>query len=386
MNILLIRLRMIGDVVFTTPAIRALRRRFLDARITYLVEESAAPVVQGNPHVDEVLVVPLTSGVTRLVDDLRIGADLRRRRFDLVIDFHGGPRGSWLSWLTRAPQRIGYTVAGRSWMYTQAVARSRQLRPRHSVENQWDLLAAMGIEPPQRKEDPVEMPERPDARARVDARLGASGIPATSPLVVIHVSAGNPFRRWPVERFADVAARLVAAEPSRFVILTSGPSEAGAADQAGRDAQRRLPPALATHIARCGEFDLAELRALIGRAVLYVGGDSGPLHIAGTTRTPVVGLYGPTLPARSAPWRDPSIGSEAVEITGLACRPCDQRRCVHGDFRCLTSITSDGVIAAADRALGRPTTSSIPGEPPKTAAISTGDPEASRMAHFGTRP
>ena len=385
MNILLIRLRMIGDVVFTTPAIRAVRRRYPDARISYLVEEAAAPVVQDNPHLDDVLVIPLTFGLSRIRDDWRIGTDLRRRRFDLVIDFHGGPRGSWLSWLTRAPQRIGYTVPGRSWMYTRAVARPRQLRPRHSVENQWDLLAAIGIGAPQRADDPVEMPGRPDVRARVDARLQANGIGPDATVVVMHVSAGNPFRRWPVDRFADVAARLVQDDASRFVVLTSGPSEAGAADEAARQAQNKLDASMASRIARCGEFDLAELRALVGRASLYIGGDSGPLHIAGTTNAPVVGLYGPTLPVRSAPWRDPAIPSEAVERMDLACRPCDQRQCVHSDFRCLTSLTPDAVVAAAHRALGRDASAEGSGTG-QSAAISARDPEAPRMAHFRTRP
>src|SRR4029453_1593648 len=131
MNILLIRLRMIGDVVFTTPAIRALRRRYPDARISYLVEDAAAPVVQGNPHLDDVLVTPLPTGLGRCGHDWRTGADLGRRRFDLVMDFHGGPRGSWLSWLTRAPQRIGYTGPGRSWMYTQGGARPPPLGAPH---------------------------------------------------------------------------------------------------------------------------------------------------------------------------------------------------------------------------------------------------------------
>ncbi len=384
MNILLIRLRMIGDVVFTTPAIRALRRRYPDARISYLVEDAAAPVVQGNPHLDDVLVIPLTTGLGRIGDDWRIGADLRRRRFDLVIDFHGGPRGSWLSWLTRAPQRIGYTVPRRSWMYTQAVARPRQLRPRHSVENQWDLLAALGIDAPERTLDSVEMPERADVRALVDARLQSNGIGPEAPVIVMHVSAGNPFRRWPIDRFAAVAARLVQDDPSRFVVLTSGPSEAGAADEAAREAQQQLPSALASRIARCGEFDLAELRALVGRAALYIGGDSGPLHIAGTTQAPVVGLYGPTLPVRSAPWRDPAIPSEAVERADLECRPCDQRQCVHADFRCLTSLTADSVVAAAERAMSRSSSPSGPADP-GDATISARDPEAPRMAHFGTR-
>src|SRR4029079_1104329 len=110
---------MIGDVVFTTPAIPALRRPFPQAHLAYLVEEQAAPIVIGNPHLDEVIIIPLTFGLRRVADDLKIGRELRRRAFDVVIDFHGGPRGSWLTWLTGAPERIGYTVVGRSWMYTR---------------------------------------------------------------------------------------------------------------------------------------------------------------------------------------------------------------------------------------------------------------------------
>jgi ADP-heptose:LPS heptosyltransferase len=274
--------------------------------------------------------------------------------------------------LTRAPQRLGYTVIGRSWMYTHAVARPRQLRPRHSVENQWDLLTTLGIPPPDRTLDAVEM--APDAAAvhSVASRLESAGLSPDAPLIVIHVSAGNPFRRWPTDRFADVAARLIAANPSRVVVLTSGPSESGAADAVGIAARAALPESLASRVARCGEFDLAELRALVDRAALYIGGDSGPMHIAGTTGTPVVGLYGPTLPVRSAPWRDPRIPAEAVEMAGLACRPCNQRYCVHGDYRCLTSLTAEAVVTAAERALRA------------SLGTSAGDREAPRMAHFGT--
>jgi heptosyltransferase I len=352
MKILLVRLRLIGDVVFTTPAIRAVRRRFPEARITYLVEADAAPVVSGNPHVDEVLVAQRSSGMRRIADDLRLGRQLARRKFDLVIDFHGGPRGSWLTWLTGARRRIGYEVAGRTWMYTDAVARPRALRPRHSVENQWDLLAALDIAPPTRSGDPVEMADDAGARDRVERRLQAAGIAQATPVIVVHVSAGNPFRRWPAESFAELAADLVRAEPSRAVVFTSGPSEAHAAEAIGARARQRAGAALASRILRAGEFDLAELRALVARAALYIGGDSGPLHVAGTTRTPVVGLFGPTLAVRSMPWRDPEVPAVAVEPEPLACRPCDQRTCVPGDFRCLTWTTAARVLEAAERALG----------------------------------
>ena len=107
-RILLIRLRLIGDVVFTTPIPRALKRVFQDARLTYLVEPDAAPVVSGNPYLDEVIVVPRGRGLSRLTGDLRLARRLRRARFDLVIDLHGGPRSSWLTLATGAPERIGH--------------------------------------------------------------------------------------------------------------------------------------------------------------------------------------------------------------------------------------------------------------------------------------
>jgi heptosyltransferase-1 len=353
MKILLIRLRLVGDVVFTTPAVRAIRRRFPHAHITYLVEESAAPVVRGSLLLDDVIVAAHARGWRRLVDDARLAAGLRRRRFDLVVDFHGGPRSSWLTWATGAPRRIGYSVTGRAWMYSERIFRPRELRPRHSVENQWDLLAALEIPPPDRERDPVEMPDDAHASARVDEALAAAGVGPDDRVFVLHVSAGNPFRRWPASSFAETAARLARADGRHRVIFTSGPSESEAARAVARATRERLAPEMADRVVLCDEFDLSELRALIHRAVLYIGGDSGPLHIAATTRTPIVALYGPTLAARSEPWRPAALVSETVEVGPLPCRPCDQRHCAPGDFRCLTALTPDAVVAAAQRALAR---------------------------------
>ena len=351
MKILLVRLRQIGDVVFTTPAIRALRRHFPDARLTYVVEPGAAPVVSGNPAIDEVCVAPRGRGIEGFRRDVALGMRLRRDRYDVAIDFHGGPRASLLTWLSGAPVRVGYEILGRSWMYTRRVARPRTLRARHSVENQWDVIAPLGIAPPDRGRDPVEMRCDPSAARDVDRRLAEHGVQPADRLVVIHVSAGNPFRRWPATSFGEVASALVTGRQDVRVIVTSGPSEAGAASEVIADARGRVPASAQRRILSCGEFSLAELRALVERAALYVGGDSGPMHIAATSTVPVVALYGPTLPARSAPWRDAAQPSAAVEVDGLACRPCDQRVCVPGDFRCLTLISSAQVVEAARRLL-----------------------------------
>jgi lipopolysaccharide heptosyltransferase II len=338
-------------VVFTTPAIAALRHRFPDAQLTYIVEPAAAPIVARNPHLDEVLVAPRRRGVRGFMRDLALGLRLRRQRFDLAIDFHGGPRASLLTWLSGAPVRIGYEIAGRSWMYTRQMARPRALRPRHSVENQWDLLASLGIAPPDRTAYPLEMPVDASTAAAVGDRLSRAGVAAADPIVVIHVSAGNPFRRWPAEHFVELIAALALDDQRRRIVVTSGPSEQEAAARIIAGARARLDPARQHQVVACGEFSLAELRALLDRVALYIGGDSGPLHIAATTAVPIVGLYGPTLPVRSAPWRDPRYPTESVDAGELPCRPCDQRVCAPGDFRCLTSIEAARVFEAAKRVM-----------------------------------
>jgi lipopolysaccharide heptosyltransferase II len=353
-TVLLIRLRLIGDVVLSTPVVRALRRTFPGATLTYLVEQDAAAVVQNNPHVDEVLVVERSRGPARLLDDVRLAWRLRRRRFDVVIDMHGGPRSSWLTFATGAPQRIGYDMPGRSWMYTRTVVRARELQPRHSVLNQWDLLGAVKgwvAESPNPLTDAVEMPLDPAADRRIAARLAAAGVDPSDDLVIVHVSANNPFRRWPEWAFKELVAGLATGAPRRRLVLSSGPSDREAAGRIAAEARAQLGEAHASRVLEFGEFDLPELRALIGRSRLFIGGDTGPLHVAATTATPIVAVYGPTLPVRSTPWRDPSFVTESVEIKGLPCRPCDQRVCAPGDYRCLTTLKPQEVLAAAERAL-----------------------------------
>ena len=342
-------------MVFTTPAIHALRRRFPDAHLAYLVEPAAAPVVLHNPHLNDVIVAPRARGVRGAIADVALGRRLKAARYDVAIDFHGGPRASLLTWLSRAPVRIGYQIVGRSWMYTRRVARPRELRRRHSVENQWDLLATLDIEPPERAIDPVEMATDAKTAAAVDQRLAGAGIQHGDQIVVVHVSAGNPFRRWPIEHFMTLVARLVAADAHRRIVVTSGPSEGDAAARVIEGARSTLEPEAAARVVSCGEFSLTELRALLDRAAVFVGGDSGPLHIAATTNVPIVGLYGPTLPERSAPWRSDAYTTESVDAGELPCRPCDQRVCAPGDFRCLTRIQPDQILHACRRILDRRT-------------------------------
>lgn len=338
-------------MVLTTPVIRALRRALPQARLTYLVEPQAAPVVAGNPHLDHVVVAPLLSGFARLRQDVQLARRLRRERFDVAVDFHGGPRSSWMALACGAPVRVGYTVAGRSWMYTKRVDRPRGHRARHSVENQWDLVDALlpGQARPTPVSDPVEMPDDPAASRRIGERLARWGFDSGHQYAVVHVGAGNEFRRWPEEAFAQVIATVASAGPNRRIILTTGPAQAERADTVRLLATAKGLPA-GVVVTAC-DLGVAELRSLIDRAAVFVGGDSGPAHIAATTRTPMVVMYGPTTDTVWGPWRDPARPTIIVDAGPLPCRPCDQRRCEPGDFRCLGRIEPARVAAATERAI-----------------------------------
>lgn len=284
-----------------------------------------------------------------MLADIGLARRLRKGRFDVAIDLHGGPRAAWLTWASSAPMRIGYEIAGRSWCYTHRVGRSPDLFPRHSVVNQWDLLAPLGIGACTPGNDPVEMTEDPQLAERVSRRLDAAGVQPHHRLAVVHVSAGNPFRRWPEESFSAAIAAIASRDPRMRVILTSGPSDLDAARRVASSARASL--ATPESVPEVQDWDLGELRALIARAAVYIGGDSGPLHLASTTRTPIVALLGPTLPERSRPWRAPELRAEMVDAGSLPCRPCNQRRCAPGDFRCLTRITPAQVVEAVERVL-----------------------------------
>ncbi len=350
----------------TTPAVEAIKRALPRASITYIVEEPFRRLVEGNPHIDRVLVIPTKQGAA---DFARFARGLRRETFDAVIDFHGGPRASKIAWLARGRLKIGYALKYKGWIYDARVERSGgEGRPIHSVENHLNLVRALGIE--------VEMPAPrlflPEATAREKAkvaRLWAENGLGGAKAVVLHVGAGNAFRDWGEKNLAALAERMAAMPGIRVVLagaeddraraerIAAAGGTAGAAGRAGAavrpaadpigNAPGSAPRRAAPIVSLAGELNLIELREVIRRAALYVGPDSGPMHIAATTHTPIVALFGPTLPEHFAPWQ----AEAAIIAKDLDCRPCKQRECLTQDFRCLQLITVDEVLAAVRRHL-----------------------------------
>jgi len=334
-KILLIRLRRIGDIVMTTRATAALKQALPGSSLTYVVEEPFRRLVEGNPHLDEVLVVPPHQGIVSFLLFIR---RLRRERYDLAIDFHGGPRASRIAWLSRARVKVGYELKHKGFLYNVRVPRSHQGNPVHSVENHLNLVRAAGIS----VEDPLPPLSLPPARKeeadRIEGFWTDHGLPGAK-VVVLHIGAGNQFRDWGASNLAALADRLAVLQDVRMILV--GATQ----DMSRAENIRKTRPKKILSLA--GKINLIELREVIARAALFVGPDSGPMHIAATTRAPIVALFGPTLPANFAPWK-----AEATLIEKpMDCRPCKQRQCLTEDFRCLRSITVAEVFTACTQYL-----------------------------------
>jgi lipopolysaccharide heptosyltransferase II len=323
-KVLLIRLRRIGDIILTTPAVRALRTALPRAELVYVVEEPYRKLVEGNPDIDRIVAVP--KGASRR-EFLALARALRKEGFDAVIDFHGGPRASLLALLSGAKVKAGYAVKYRGLFYDVRVPRAPEQGRIHSVENHINLVRALGIEV-------GEIPGLvlPKGQAPI---LDLQG---RGPLIVLHIGAGNRFRYWGTDNLVRLVRLLGEAEGTRVALIGGAEDKAAEAEILGR------VPGTLSYV---GALDLAGTAELIRQATVFVGPDSGPMHIAAAVGTPIVAWFGPTLPANFAPWR-PAGGARIIE-KDLDCRPCKQRTCVHGDFRCLQLITPEEVRGQVEK-------------------------------------
>ena len=327
-NILIIKLRYIGDVLLATPVLRALRERFPEARLTMAVNRGTEEVLAGNPDVQEVLVVEKGG----LAEQLHFLREVRRRRFDAVIDLTDGDRAAILAGLSGAPLRIGFNEEHR-WrglLYTTVA----HVGPSavHRIEHDLAALLPLGIEPKAGQPKLYLSREDDERAARLLEEVGLVG--AGGALVMFQPGARYWFKAWPAERFAALADRLTESFGCRVVIGGSG-QEQKLAEEIRRQA-RSTPTVLA------GRTPLRTYAAVLKRCALFVGSDNGPMHMAAALGVPVVALFGPSNPDEWGP-RGPQ---SRVLYKGLDCRRCFHPTCERGEESCMKRIAVDEVCAA----------------------------------------
>ncbi len=341
-RILIFRRCCLGDVLMTTPLLRAIEAAYPDATITYAVGKWSAAALGGAPQRHTILRLPERPGAR---DRVRIVGRLRRGRFDLALVPERSPLPALATALAGIPRRVGLDSAGRGFALTDRVPAPLL---RHQSDLALDLARALDLPAAERR--PRYLPSV-EARARVAAILAERGL--REPLFVVHPGGGaNPgvtmdTKRWLPERFAAVGAALLARHGGTLVVV-------GAASDAATVAATLSACPPGTHDLS-GVLSLDESGALCARATLYVGNDAGTTHLAEACGAPTVVVFGPTDPAQYGP--TDGVG-EAV-WDPIACGPFVQR----GDLtrlgddaravRCIDAIAVAAVVAAAARVLAR---------------------------------
>jgi lipopolysaccharide heptosyltransferase II len=307
-RILLLKPCCLGDVLFSTPLVRELRRALPAAHLTYGVGAHSRAALAGNPHLDALLDAgPVGSGRYRWADYADLVRRIRAGHYTACLVLERSARLALLPVLAGVPIRVGIDSGGRGFAHTVAVS-ARPARP--ESELYLDLLRALGGRP---TSGALEYHPSPEATATADRLLEDRRL-VDSPFVVLHAAGGtNPGmvlrrKRWPVEHFGALADRIMAAGAA--VVLVGAPEDepVAAAVAAGRSGVVNL----------AGALSLDQLAALARRAAVYVGNDSGPTHLAEAAGARVIALFGPSDPVVYGP-RVPS----ALPLTaGLWCSPC----------------------------------------------------------------
>ena len=333
-NILIIKLRYIGDVLLATPTIRAIKAARPDVHVAMMVNRDTEEVLSGNPDMDEILVLDKGS----LAAQWWLIAGLRRRRFDTVIDLTDGDRSAFLSWISGAPVRIGFNDEHR-WRgrcYTQVVQPARGVQ--HRIDRDLEVLKPMSI--PAGSKDP-QLWLTPEEENSADQLLDQLGIQRSQSIVILQPGARYWFKAWPPERFAELADRLMSQYGCQVLI--------GGSCQDIDLAQQIRQMAKSSPVIMAGHTTIKQFAAIAKKSALFVGSDSGAMHIASAVGTPVVALFGPSSPRE---W-GPRGGPVEVLYKGLDCRSCFHPTCRRGEENCMKLIAVDEVMSASSRLMGR---------------------------------
>jgi len=319
-----------GDVLLTTPLVRAIRTRHPEARITFVTKSAFAPLLSHNPRITELIAYDPATPLARLTERLRA------ERFDHRLDLHGSLRSGALRWSVGGRWR-GYPKHRFARSVLIRLKRDLYRDRRHVVERYFDAARDLDVRP---DEGSLELfISRPSLDQARDF-LAGGGIGEGGSLVALVPGAAHATKRWPVAHWQRLAATLTAA--GRDVVVLGGAAERSiGADIAVAAGDRAMNAA--------GLFDLQGSGALLKQARCAVTGDTGLMHMATAVGTPVVALFGPTVRQFGfTPYRSRATVLER----SLDCRPCSAMggpRCPLGHHRCLVDITADEVVEAIRR-------------------------------------
>ena len=344
-KILVLRYRFIGDTILTVPFLRNLRRAEPDAYIAWVVAPGSSEVVQGIPYVDELIFWdPVTIHADSRGTHKTIGSklefirSLRARRFGKVYVLKRSFGSALIGYLSGAAKRVGFATEGRSLLLTTTVTYRHD---QHEVQNFLDVLRADGV---QVADDYLEYWTSKAEDAQAEELLARNGVGPDEKLVALHPFSSITERGWHLDNFAALATRLAAM--GYRPLLLGAPNDRPLLDAASESFGT-------TSVDLVGKSSLRTTMALLKRCALFVGNDSGVMHLAAAAGIPLVAIFGPQSPVKFGPWSKQAT----VIYSQFPCSPCRQKfftECQpspHGKPECIESITLASVVAACEQLL-----------------------------------
>jgi heptosyltransferase I len=337
-NVLVIKLGSIGDVVHTLPAVAALKESYPEAGIDWLVEKKAAVVLKGNPALRSVIEVDTRHWrknffrASTLRQIILVIKTLRSTQYDLAIDFQGLWKSAIFGFCAGARELVGFDSAnlrepGCRLFYQRCIKSAEQSR--HVIEKYNDLVRACNVTVQHWRFD---LPVPDSDKTYIDLRIREHGL---DNFVIINPGGGWPTKNWETRHYGELV-RLIQERIGIKCVLTWGPGEDRLVEEVKRNSGQDVPVAFPT--------TLLQFVALASRASLFVGGDTGPMHLAAACGTPVVAIFGPTDPARNGPWSPDDL----VVYHPLSCGPCYKKSCETVKIRCLKEVPVAEVYAAVE--------------------------------------
>lgn len=334
-NILIVKLSAIGDVIHALPVAHALKQQYPQARITWVVEKPAYDLLTNNPAIDEIILFdkPKFKSLAGLFKySPEFSRRLKGNNFDLALDLQGLFKSAAIVALSGAKQRLGYCNMRElsQWISKPVCGKHSE---GHVVERYLDVARYVGCDV---KKAVFTLTNTPDEAANAAAIAAQAGLPANQPYIILAPGTNWPSKCWPAERFGELAAKV--SQKGIIPVIIGGASDTSLAVTISNT----CPAA----VDLTGKTSLKELAFLMKGASCFVGGDTGPMHLAAAVQTPVVALFGPTDPGRNGPYGE----IHTVITVQEECHKCWKRECPKGK-QCLAAIEVQPVLEAVKELL-----------------------------------
>ena len=328
MKILIVEVNWLGDVLFSTPAIKALRKKFPDSFIACLVVPRAVEILQGSPYINELIVNDEKGLHSGFRGKLRLAKELRKKKFDLAILFHRSSTRALIAYLAGIPRRLGYATWKRRFLLTEVLPMPEK-DSTHRVDYYLDIVTSLGCDSQERLYEFFTTEE--DVRFARDF-LSAEGVSPGDFVVCLNPGGNWHLKRWPKENFSVLADKLISGYQAKVVFCGSQNDRELIAEIVSRMSHKPIIAA--------GRTNLKQLAGIFQRADLVISADSGPLHIAASVGADIIGLFGPTSIRVTGP-----LGRGKIKIMqkDSDCTiPCYDKDC--NNNLCMQKITPEDVL------------------------------------------